>query len=117
MTDENGQLTDQKFGWIPSQSLRCHLREHESRGRESPRKTSMSSEPRSDAKAAMPSKTTKERRLTQIAADCESKNASGTLHMERKDWIEGRNEVINEALADEVRRGEQRKNRSDGTTV
>ena len=53
--------------------------------RESPRRTSMSSEPRSDAKAAMQSKTTKERRLTQIAADCESKNASGTLHMERKD--------------------------------
>ena len=50
---------------------------------------SMSSEPRSDAKAAMPSKTTKERRLTQIAADYESKNASGTRHMERKDWIEG----------------------------
>ena len=31
--------------------------------------------------------------------------------------LDRRNEVINEALADEVRRGEQRKNRSDGTTV
>ena len=31
--------------------------------------------------------------------------------------LDRRNEIINEALADEVRRGEQRKNRSDGTTV
>ena len=89
MTDGKWTVDRPEVRVVPSQSLRCHLREHESRGRESPRKTSMSSEPRSDAKAAMPSKKTKERRLTQIAADCESKNASGTLHMERKDWIEG----------------------------
>ena len=31
--------------------------------------------------------------------------------------LDRRNEIINEALADEVQRGEQRKNRSDGTTV
>ena len=31
--------------------------------------------------------------------------------------LDRRNEIINEALADEVRRGEQRKNRNDGTTV
>ena len=40
-----------------------------------------------DAKAAMPSKTTKERRLTQIDAGSELKNASEILHMEQKDWI------------------------------
>ena len=31
--------------------------------------------------------------------------------------MDRRNEIINEALADEVRRGEQRKNRTDRTTV
>ena len=31
--------------------------------------------------------------------------------------MDRRNEIFNEALADEVRRGEQRKNRSDRTTV
>ena len=29
---ESGQWTDQKFEWSPFQSLRCRLREHESRG-------------------------------------------------------------------------------------
>ena len=38
--------------------------------------------------------------------------------MEQKGWIEERrNEVINEALAEEVRRGEQRKKISDRATV
>ena len=62
----------------------------------------------------MPSKTTKEHRLTQIAADCESKKClRNAPHGAER--LDRRNEVINEALADEIRRGEQRKNRSDGT--
>ena len=36
-----------------------------------------------------------------------------TLHAEQRDWTEERGEVINEALAEEVRREEQRKKRSD----
>ena len=73
-----------------------HLREHESRGRESPRKTSMSSG-------------ADDRRLR--IEECLRNTPHGAERLDR------RNEVINEALADEVRRGEQRKNRSDGTTV
>ena len=92
----------------------ARFREHESRGRESPSKTLMSSEPRSDAKAAMPSKTTKERRLTQIAADCESNEClRNTPHGAER--LDRRNEVINEALADEVRmrRAEEEQERRD----
>ena len=70
----SGQLTDQTFEWTPLQSLRCRLREHESRGKESPSKKLMSSK----------SKTTKEHRHTQIAAECESKNAPELLRMEQK---------------------------------
>ena len=33
------------------------------------------------------------------------------------EWLDRRSEVINEALAEEVRRGEQRKNRSDSATA
>ena len=51
----------------------------------------------------MQSKTTEEHRHTQIAAGRESKNASETLRMEQEG--DRRNEVINEALAEEVRRG------------
>ena len=83
---ESGQWTDQKLVWTPFRSLPCRLREHESRGRESS-KTLMSSEPRLDAQVAMQSKTTKVHRHTQIAAECESKNASELLRMEQKGWI------------------------------
>ena len=76
---ESGQWTDQKFEWTPFQSLRCHLREHESRGE---------NHQRLNAQVAMQSKTTKEHRHTQTAAECESKNASELLRMEQKDWIE-----------------------------
>ena len=59
----------------------------------------------------LPPKTTKERRHTQIAADCESKRSlRNTPHGAER--LDRRNEIISEALADEVRRGEQRKNRS-----
>ena len=73
---EGGLWTDWKLRWTPFQSFRCRSREHESRGRGSPSKTLMSSEPRLDAQVAMESKTTKEHRPTQIAAERESKNAS-----------------------------------------
>ena len=43
-----------------------------------------------------------------IVAEGESKNASE---------LDGRNEVIHEALAEEVQRGEQRKKRSDKATA
>ena len=85
---ESGHWTDQKFEWTPFQSLRCRLRERESRGRESPGKTLMSSEPRLDAQIAMQSRTTREHKHTQIAAERESKNASEPLRMEQKGWIE-----------------------------
>ena len=49
---EGGRWTGQKFEWTPFQSLRCRLRVHEYGGRESPRKTLMSSEPRLDAQVA-----------------------------------------------------------------
>ena len=113
---EGGQWTDQKLEWTPFQSLRCRSREHESRGRESPRKTSMSSEPRSDAKACNAIKDNKRAqahsdRCRLRIEECLRNTPHGAERLDR------RNEVINEALADEVRRGEQRKNRSDGTTV
>ena len=66
---------------LPSEGARI-------RGRESPSKTLMSSEPRLDAQVAMQSKTTKEHKHIQIAAEREAKNASEPLRMEQKGWIE-----------------------------
>ena len=85
---EGGQWTDQKLEWTPFQSLRCRSREHESRGRESPSKTSTTSEPQLDAQAAMRSGTTKEHKHTQIVAESESKSVSEPLRMEQRDWKE-----------------------------
>ena len=82
---EGGQWTDQKLAWTPFQSLRCRSREHESRGRESPSKTSMSSEPRLHAQAAVRSGTTKEYRHTQIAAEGELKSVSEPLRVEQRE--------------------------------
>ena len=94
------------------------LREHESRGRESPRKTLISLEPRSDAKAAMPSKTTK-------GAQAHSDRCR--LRLEaclRNTWhgaerLDRRNEIINEGIGltryEEGSRGGR--NRSDRVTV
>ena len=109
---EGGQWTDLKLECTPLQFLRCRSREHESRGRESPSKTSMSSEPRLVAQAATRSGTTKEHNHTQIAAESQWKNASEPLRMEQE-RLDRRNEVIDEALAEEVRREEQWKKRSD----
>ena len=61
----------------------------------------------------MRSGTTKEHKHTQIVAEGESKSVSEQLRMEQRD----RKEVIHEALAEEVRRGEQRKKRSDRAAV
>ena len=85
---EGGHWTDQKLEWTPFQSLRCRSKEHEPRGRESPSKTSMSSEPRSDVQAAMRSGTTKEHKHTQIVAEGTLKSVSESLRMEQKGWIE-----------------------------
>ena len=87
MSDGEGEAINSVFG-VPFQSLRCRLREHESRGRESPSKTLTSSEPRLDAQVAMQSRTTREHRHTQIDAGSELKNASEILRMEQKGWIE-----------------------------
>ena len=113
---ENGQLTDQKFELIPFQSLHCHLREHESRGRESPSRTLNNSDLQLDAQVVMQSRTTREVKHTQIDAGGESrtvlrKTPHGAERLDRRD------EVINEALAEEVRRGEQRKKRSNEATA
>ena len=113
---ESGQWTDQKFEWTPFQSLRCRSREHESRGRESPSKTLMSSEPRLDTHAATQSKAGKRAqahsdRCRMRIEECLGPTPHGAEGLDR------RNEVINEALAEEVRRGEKREKRSDRATA
>ena len=116
MTDGSWTVDRPEVRVDPIRSLRCRSREHAFRGRESPSRTLKSSEPRSDAKVAMPSKTTKEHRHTQIDAGSELKNASGnTPHGAER--LDRRDEVINVVLAEEVRRGEQRKKRSNGATA
>ena len=87
----DGQWTDQKFEWTRSQSHHCHLEEHESRGKESPRKTSTNSKPLMDAQVATQSKITNGRKPKKIVAGCELKNLSEKLHKEQKDWIEEMN--------------------------
>ena len=101
---ESGLWTDQKFEWTPFQSLHCRLREHESRRRESLSKTLISSEQRLDAQVAMQSKTTEEHRHTSDRCrmrieECLRTTPHGAERLDRE------NEVINEALAEEVRRG------------
>ena len=56
--------------------------------KESQSRTSTNSEARLDAQVAMQSRTTKGYKPIQIAADCESENASEPLHMEQKDCID-----------------------------
>ena len=81
---DSGQWTDQKLKW--TQPLRCRSRVHQYRGRESPSKTSTSSEPRMNAQAAMRSETTKEHKHTQIVAECESRSDPEPLRMGQRDW-------------------------------
>ena len=73
----------------PIPILLCHVKEHESRGKESSSKTLTNSEPLLDAQVAMQSKTIKERKPTQIVAERELMNATESLHTEQKDWREG----------------------------
>ena len=103
MTDGSGQWTDQKFEWTLSQSLRCHLRDHESRGKESPSKTLTNLEPR----------------LGQAHSDRCRKRIGERLRTTPLggEKLDRRNELINEALAEEVQRGEQRTKRSDKATA
>ena len=65
-----------------------------------------------DAQVAMQSRTSNGRKPTQIAAQSESKNAS-RITPPGAESLDRRNAVVNEALAKEVQRGEQRKKRSE----
>ena len=71
-------------------TIKCHIesRKQDPLSDDSPVKTLVSSEQRLDAQVAMQSKTTREHRHTQIAAERESKNASELLRMEQKGWID-----------------------------
>ena len=84
---EDGQLTGQKFKWTPFRSLRRRSMVYAFRGRESLSRTLTSSEPRLDAQVAMQSRTTKERKHTQIDAGSELKKALEILRMEQKGCI------------------------------
>ena len=98
-----GKWTDQEFEWTGSQSRHCHLKEHKFRGKESSSKISTNSEPLLDVRVAMQSKTTKGHRTVITPQGAETWNR--------------RNEVINEALAEEIHTGEQRKKRSKNTAA
>ena len=68
--------------WTPFQSLHCRSRVYEYRGRESPSKTSTSSEPRLDAQAAMQSG--QQESTSTIVAECELRSNSQPLRMGRE---------------------------------
>ena len=87
MTDGRCAVDRPEVRVDPFRSIRCLSREHELRGKESPRETSTSSEPRLDVQAALQSRTI-EHRHTQSVAGSESKNVSEPLRMEQKGWIE-----------------------------
>ena len=113
---EGGQLTGQKFKWTTSRSLRCRLREHEFRGREITKKdidefgATIGCQGCNAIKDNKRAQAHSDRCRLRIE-ECLRNTPHGAERLDR------RNEIINEALADEVRRGEQRKNRSDRTTV
>ena len=95
-----------------TKSFRCHSMEHEFRGRKSPSKTLTNSEPPLDAQVAKHSKTAiraeaHSDRCRVRVEECLRITAQGAERLDR------RSEVINEALAEEIQRGEQRKMRSD----
>ena len=99
----DGQWTDQIFERIRFQFLHCPLKEHEFRGKGSPSKTKTNSEPLLDAQVAMQSKTTEGHKPIQIVVEGELKGClriapRGAARLDR------RNEVINEALAEDVQR-------------
>ena len=89
------------------------LREHAFRGRESPSRTLTSSEPRLDAQGCNAIKDNKRAqahsdRCRKRIEECLRNTPHGAERWDRRE---------EEALAEEVRRGEQRKKRSDGTTA
>ena len=104
----SGQLTDQKF--------RCRLREHESRGRESSSKdinefgATIGCPGCNAIKDNKRAQAHSDRCRTRIE-ECLRTTPHGAERLDR------RNEVINEALAEEVLRGEQRKKRSEKATA
>ena len=109
-------MTGQKFEWTPFRSLRCRSREHAFRGRKSPSWTF----DEFGATVGCPGcNAIKDNKRAQAHSDrckkrieeCLRNTPHGAERLDRRD------EVINEALAEEVRRGEQRKKRSDGTTA
>ena len=96
---------------VPNPSVAI-LREHKSTGKESPSQTLTNSEPRLDAQVAMQSRTTKGHKpLT--SAERESMNECLKTTPHGAERLDRRDEVINETLAEEVQRGEQRKKRSE----
>ena len=109
---ESGQWTDQKFEWTPFQSLRCRSREHETQ-RERITKPDIDE---FGATIGCPGcNAIKDNKRAQAHSDrCRARLKTTPHGAER---LDRRNEVINEPLAEEVRRGEQRKKRSDRATA
>ena len=107
----------ERFEWTQFESRPCHLKEHESREKESPSETSTKSEPLLDAEVATQSRTTHEHKLAQIVAECELKNASFRISPQGAERFDRRREVINEALAEELQSGEQKKERNSRVTT
>ena len=62
----DGQRTDQNFEWTRYQSRHCLVKEHESKVKDSPSRTSMNPEPLLDVLVALQLKTTKGCRAIQI---------------------------------------------------
>ena len=96
---------------VPNPSVAI-LREHESRGKESPSQTLRNSEPRLDAQVAVQSRTTKGHKPLRSW-----QKANRRMPPHGKERLGRRDEVINETLAEEAQRGEQRKKRSDYPTA
>ena len=96
---ESGQWTDQKFEWTPFQSLRCHLREHESRGENHQRLNAPGCNAIKDNKRAQAHSD----RCRMRIEECLGTTPHGTERLDR------RSEVINESLAggETLRRAEK----------
>ena len=98
------------------QSRVCQLKEHESRGKESPSKTSNNSDPLLDAQVGTQTKTTKRAhahsdRGRERIEECLRTATQGAERLDR------RSEVINEALADEIQRGKVSRGRREAAEL
>ena len=113
---ESGQWTDQKFEWTPFQSLRCRF---EGARIQRERITKQDIDEFGATIGCPGCNAIKDKKRAQAHSDrcrmrieeCFRTIPHGAERLDRRD------EVINEALAEEVRRGEQRKKRSDRATV